>query len=74
MTGPVAYRLDLPQELIIIHNTSHVFNLKKCLSDEMLVIPMEEIQVDNKLHFIEEAVEIIDWEIKTIGTKLHSNH
>ncbi|XP_071687599.1 uncharacterized protein [Rutidosis leptorrhynchoides] len=62
--GPVAYRLNLPQELSEIHDTFHVSNLKKCLSGENLIIPLEEIQVDSKLHFVEEPVEIMDREVK----------
>nr|GFB67030.1 putative reverse transcriptase domain-containing protein [Tanacetum cinerariifolium] len=60
--GPVAYKLKLPEKLHGIHNTFHVFNLKKCLADENLVIPLEEIQLDDKLYFIEEPVEIMDRE------------
>ncbi|GJT91017.1 putative reverse transcriptase domain-containing protein [Tanacetum coccineum] len=41
--GPVAYKLELPDKLRGIHNTFHVSNLKKCLADENLVIPLEEI-------------------------------
>ena len=62
--GPVAYQLNLPDELNGVHNVFHVSNLKKCLSDETLVIPLDEIQVDEQLRFIEEPVEIMDWEIK----------
>ncbi|GJZ72625.1 putative reverse transcriptase domain-containing protein [Tanacetum coccineum] len=54
--GPVAYKLELPDKLRGIHNTFHVSNLKKCLADENLVIPLEKIQLDDKLHFIEEPV------------------
>ncbi|GJY11957.1 putative reverse transcriptase domain-containing protein [Tanacetum coccineum] len=61
--GPVAYRLELPQELSRVHNVFHVYNLKKCLSDDTLVIPLEEIQLDDKLNFVEEPVEIMDREI-----------
>ncbi|GJY09613.1 putative reverse transcriptase domain-containing protein [Tanacetum coccineum] len=64
--GPVAYKLELPDKLCGIHNTFHVSNLKKCLADENLVIPLEEIQLDDKLHFIEEPVEIVDREVKQI--------
>ncbi|GJX14443.1 putative reverse transcriptase domain-containing protein [Tanacetum coccineum] len=64
--GPVAYKLELPEELSNIHNTFHVSNLKKCLSDESLIIPMKELQLDDKLNFVEELVEIMDREIKQL--------
>ncbi|GJR09133.1 hypothetical protein Tco_0791785 [Tanacetum coccineum] len=62
----VAYKLELPQQLKRVHNTFHVSNLKKCLSDESLVIPLEELRVDDKLHFVEEPVEVMDREIKQL--------
>ncbi|GJT10069.1 putative reverse transcriptase domain-containing protein [Tanacetum coccineum] len=64
--GPVAYKLELPDKLHGIHNTFHVLNLKKCMADENLVIPLEEIQLDDKMHFIEEPVEIMDREVKQL--------
>ncbi|GKA27995.1 putative reverse transcriptase domain-containing protein [Tanacetum coccineum] len=47
-----------------VHNTFHVSNLKKCLSDESLVIPMKELRLDDKLNYVEEPVEIMDQEVK----------
>nr|GEW08936.1 putative reverse transcriptase domain-containing protein [Tanacetum cinerariifolium] len=64
--GDVAYRLELPQQLSQVHNTFHVLNLKKCLSDESLVIPLDELCIDDKLYFVEEPVEIMDREIKQL--------
>ncbi|GJY04263.1 putative reverse transcriptase domain-containing protein [Tanacetum coccineum] len=64
--GPVAYKLELPKELRNVHNTFHVSNLKKCLSDESLVIPMKELRLDDKLNFVEEPVEIMDREVKQL--------
>nr|GEV86101.1 putative reverse transcriptase domain-containing protein [Tanacetum cinerariifolium] len=64
--GPVAYKLELPRELQEIHNTFHVSNLKKCLSDKSLIIPLDEVQLDDKLHFIKEPVEIMDREVKKL--------
>ncbi|GJV68101.1 synaptobrevin, longin-like domain protein [Tanacetum coccineum] len=64
--GPVAYKLELPRELQGIHNTFHVSNLKKCLSDEDLIIPFDEVRIDEKLHFIEELIEIMDREVKQL--------
>ncbi|GJW02913.1 putative reverse transcriptase domain-containing protein [Tanacetum coccineum] len=58
--GTVAYRLKLPKQLSRVHSTFHVSNLKKCLSDETLVILLDEIQIDDKLHFVEEPIEIMD--------------
>ncbi|GJV45547.1 hypothetical protein Tco_1430083 [Tanacetum coccineum] len=58
--------IELPDKLRGIHSTFHVSNLKKCLTDENLVIPLEEIQLDDKLHFIEEPVEIMDREVKQL--------
>nr|GEV91965.1 hypothetical protein [Tanacetum cinerariifolium] len=60
----VAYKLELPQQLSQIHNMFYVSNLKKCLSDESFVILLEELGVDDKLHFMEEPVEVMDHEIK----------
>ena len=62
--GPVVYKLNLPEELRGVHDVFHVSNLKKSLSDETLVIPLDEIQVDEELRFIEEPVEIMDREVK----------
>ncbi|GKE07594.1 putative reverse transcriptase domain-containing protein [Tanacetum coccineum] len=64
--GTVAYRLELPEKLSHVHCTFHVSNLKKCLSDEPLAIPVDEIHVDDKLNFIEEPVEIMDREVKRL--------
>ncbi|GKF16261.1 hypothetical protein Tco_0061179 [Tanacetum coccineum] len=64
--GLVAYRLRLPEELNSVHDTFHVSNLKKCLADANLHVPLDEIKVDKTLHFVEEPVEIMDREIKSL--------
>ncbi|GKC78452.1 putative reverse transcriptase domain-containing protein [Tanacetum coccineum] len=64
--GLVAYRLRLPQGLSSIHDTFHVLNLKKCLSDANLHVPLEEIKVDKTLCFVEEPIEIMDREVKKL--------
>ncbi|GJV84883.1 putative reverse transcriptase domain-containing protein [Tanacetum coccineum] len=64
--GKVAYRMELPRELSRVHHTFYVSNLKKCYADEPLVMPLEGIHVDDKLQFMVEPVEIMEWEIKRL--------
>ncbi|GKB32473.1 putative reverse transcriptase domain-containing protein [Tanacetum coccineum] len=64
--SPLTYKIELLEELSSIHNTFHVSNLKKCLSDESLIIPIKELQLDDKLNFVEEPVEVMDREIKQL--------
>nr|GFB03436.1 putative reverse transcriptase domain-containing protein [Tanacetum cinerariifolium] len=64
--GTVAYRLKLPEQLSKVHSMFHVSKLKKCMADEPLAIPLDEIQVDDNLNFIEEPVEIMDREVKRL--------
>ncbi|GKE29859.1 putative reverse transcriptase domain-containing protein [Tanacetum coccineum] len=68
--GTVTYRLELPQQLSRVHSMFHASNLKKCLSDEPLAVPLDEIHIDDKLRFVEEPVEIIDREVKRLK-KIH---
>nr|GEW93846.1 putative reverse transcriptase domain-containing protein [Tanacetum cinerariifolium] len=71
--GTVAYKLQLPRQLSKVHSTFHVSNLKKCLSDESLVIPLDEIQIDNKLHFVDEPVEILNKYNLKLSMQEHEN-
>ncbi|GJU35785.1 hypothetical protein Tco_1184139 [Tanacetum coccineum] len=64
--GPVAYTLELPEELKGIHSTFHVSNLKKCLAEGDIVVSMDENQLEDKLHMIEELVEVVDREVKRL--------
>nr|GFD00802.1 reverse transcriptase domain-containing protein [Tanacetum cinerariifolium] len=64
--GPVAYRIRLLEGLNGVHDTFHVSNLKKCLADPTLQVPLNEIQVDAKLNFVEERVEILEREFKKL--------
>ncbi|KAF5781372.1 putative nucleotidyltransferase, Ribonuclease H [Helianthus annuus] len=67
--GKVAYKLNLPAELGAVHNVFHVSNLKKCLLDETLIIPLKELTIDEQLHFVEEPVEITDRDVKALKHK-----
>ncbi|GJZ38930.1 hypothetical protein Tco_0585493 [Tanacetum coccineum] len=64
--GPVAYRLRLPEELNGVHETFHVSNLKKCLADPTLQVPLDKIQFDAKLNFVEELVKFLEREFKKL--------
>ncbi|GJT85803.1 putative reverse transcriptase domain-containing protein [Tanacetum coccineum] len=62
----VAYILRLPEELNGVYDTLHMSNLRKCLADPTLQIPMDEIRVDAKLNFMEEPMEILEREFKKL--------
>nr|GEY09418.1 transposon Ty3-G Gag-Pol polyprotein [Tanacetum cinerariifolium] len=64
--GKVSYKLELPDELSRVHNTFHVSNLKKCHAEEPLAVPLDGLHFDDKLHFVEEPVEIMDREVKRL--------
>nr|GEZ02492.1 reverse transcriptase domain-containing protein [Tanacetum cinerariifolium] len=64
--GPIAYKLELPDKLRGIHDTFHVSNLKRCFVNDNVVIPLDEVQLDDKLHFVKEPVEIMDREVKRL--------
>nr|GEZ07658.1 reverse transcriptase domain-containing protein [Tanacetum cinerariifolium] len=56
-------RLRLPEELSSVHDTFYVSNLKKGLADANLHVPLDEIEADKTLHFVEETMGIMDREI-----------
>ncbi|GJZ74720.1 putative reverse transcriptase domain-containing protein [Tanacetum coccineum] len=68
--GSVVYKLELPQELSKVHNTFHVSNLKKCHANEPLAVPLDGLHIDDKFHFVEEPVEIMDHEVKRLKQSL----
>nr|GEX93778.1 retrotransposable element Tf2 [Tanacetum cinerariifolium] len=64
--GPVAYKLELPDKLRGIHDTFYVSNLKRCFVNNDVVIPLDEFQPDDKLHFVKEPVGIMDRDVKRL--------
>ncbi|GJZ47983.1 putative reverse transcriptase domain-containing protein [Tanacetum coccineum] len=64
--GAIAYKLELPQELSRVHSTFHVSNLKKCYFDKLLAVSLDGLYIDDKLHFAEKLVEIMDREFKRL--------
>nr|GFA05794.1 putative reverse transcriptase domain-containing protein [Tanacetum cinerariifolium] len=64
--GHVAYRLRLPQKLSGVHDTFHLSNLKKCLANANLHVPLGEVKIDKTLRFIEEPVDIMDRKVKKL--------
>ncbi|GJU91895.1 putative reverse transcriptase domain-containing protein, partial [Tanacetum coccineum] len=64
--GPVAYRLKLPQELSCVHDTFHVSNLKKCLAEPDVQVPLDEIEIDKNLRFVKDPIEIVERDVKKL--------
>ncbi|KAD4584296.1 hypothetical protein E3N88_21897 [Mikania micrantha] len=67
--GEVAYRLELPDELSGIHNTFHVSYLRKCLADESAYVPLDDLEIDDKLNYVEKPVAILDRKVKQLRNK-----
>ncbi|KAJ9539506.1 LOW QUALITY PROTEIN: hypothetical protein OSB04_032239 [Centaurea solstitialis] len=67
--GKVAYRLELPPELSLIHDTFHVSQLRKCLADESAHIPIDDIQVDERLNYVERPIAILERKTKSLRNK-----
>ncbi|KAI3760166.1 hypothetical protein L1987_50557 [Smallanthus sonchifolius] len=67
--GTVAYRLELPEGLNRLHNTFHVSHLRKCLADESTFVPLDDIELDEKLNYVEEPVAILDRKVKRLRNK-----
>ncbi|GJR49674.1 putative reverse transcriptase domain-containing protein [Tanacetum coccineum] len=63
---PLEFSVDLLEELNGVQDTFHVSNLKKCLANPTLQVPLNEIRVDAKLNFVEEPVEILEREFKKL--------
>ncbi|KAI3805373.1 hypothetical protein L1987_27703 [Smallanthus sonchifolius] len=67
--GPVAYQLELPEEMSGIHDVFHVSNLRKCLANESLIMPLQDIEVKEKLRFIEQPLQVYDRQTKKLKKK-----
>ncbi|KAJ9553882.1 LOW QUALITY PROTEIN: hypothetical protein OSB04_017927 [Centaurea solstitialis] len=67
--GKVAYRLELPPELSQIHDTFHVSQLRKCLAAEPAFVPLEDIEVDERLNSAEKPIAVLEIKTKTLRNK-----
>ncbi|KAI3807091.1 hypothetical protein L1987_23013 [Smallanthus sonchifolius] len=66
----VAYKLDLPETLQGIHNTFHVSCLRKCLADPTQAISLDDVHIDEKLHFTEQSIKILDTRERKLRKKV----
>jgi hypothetical protein len=58
--GPVAYRLQLPPQLVAVHNIFHVSQLKKCVKIPTEIIESQAIEIEPDLTYIEHPIRILD--------------
>ncbi|WMV29848.1 hypothetical protein MTR67_023233, partial [Solanum verrucosum] len=64
--GKVAYEVDLPNALVLVHPVFHVSMLKKCIGDPVSILPLEGLGVDENLSNEEVSVEISDRQVKKL--------
>ena len=66
----MAYWLELPEEFRHIHDTFNVSKLRKYIGGESIVVPLEDIQVDERVNYVEKPVAILDRRVKTLRNKV----
>ena len=67
--GQVAYELDLPSELEAVHPDFHVSMLRKCIGDPTRIVPVDDVQVTDKLTYEEVPVAILDRQVRRLRNK-----
>ncbi|KAL0546671.1 hypothetical protein IC582_016583 [Cucumis melo] len=67
--GPVAYRLALPPSLSTVHDVFHVSMLRTYVSDPSHVVDYEPLEIDENLSYVEQPVEVLAREVKTLRNK-----
>ncbi|KAL0549014.1 hypothetical protein IC582_013494 [Cucumis melo] len=67
--GPVAYRLALPPSLSAVHDVFHVSMLRKYVPDPSHVVDYEPLEIDGNLSYVEQPVEVLAREVKTLRNK-----
>ena len=68
-SGKVAYELELPQELVVVHPVFHVYMLKKCMGDPSLIIPTKNVGIKDSLSYLEILLQILDRQVRKLRTK-----
>ena len=65
----MAYKLELPQELAAVHPVFHISMLKKCLGDPSLIVPTENVGIEDKLCYEDVPVQIFDHQVRKLRIK-----
>jgi hypothetical protein len=58
--GPVAYILQLPESLSVVHNVFHVSQLKKCLQIPDRTIDVVDVTLELDLTYSEHPIRVLD--------------
>ncbi|KAK4713410.1 hypothetical protein R3W88_019317 [Solanum pinnatisectum] len=67
--GNVVYKLELQQELAVVHPVFHISILKMCVGDPSLIIPTEDIGIKDSLSYKDISVQILDRQVRKLRTK-----
>ncbi|WMV42042.1 hypothetical protein MTR67_035427, partial [Solanum verrucosum] len=65
----IAYELELPPELRVVHPVFHISMFKKCMGDPSLIIPTKNIGIKDNLSYEEIPVQILDHQVHKLRTK-----
>lgn len=65
----MAYKLELPHEMSLVHPVFHGSMLKKVIGDLSLIIPVETIEVNEELSYEEILVAILDRQVRMLNNK-----
>ena len=67
--GNVAYGLELPAELEVVHPLIYISYMKKFVADPATIVPLESVTVKNSLSYEDVLVDILQCKVRRMSNK-----